>query len=67
MLDKVEFVILDLSPTFEKVENDNFPKAIQIEDKFHVIKNGLKYLQAIRIRLKQQELKNQGKSNRHMI
>jgi len=58
-LDKVEFVTLDLSPTFEKVVNENFPKAIQIADKFHVIKNGIEYLQAIRIRLKQQELKNQ--------
>jgi len=58
-LDKVEYVTLDLSPTFEKVVNENFPKAIQIADKFHVVKNGIEYLQAIRIRLKQQELKNQ--------
>lgn len=59
ILDKVEYVTLDLSPTFEKVVNENFPKAIQIADKFHVVKNGIEYLQAIRIRLKQQELKNQ--------
>ena len=59
ILDKVEYVTLDLSPTFEKVVNENFPKAIQIADKFHVVKNGIEYLQAIRIRLKQQELKKQ--------
>ncbi len=41
------------------VVNENFANAIQIADKFHVIKNGLEYLQAIRIRLKQEELKNQ--------
>lgn len=58
-LDKVRFVTLDLSPSFEKVVKDNFPYAIQIADKFHVIKNGIEALQAIRIRLKQTELKYQ--------
>lgn len=59
ILEKVEFVTLDLSPNYEHIVTENFPKAIQIADKFHVIKNGIEHLQAIRIRLKQQELKNQ--------
>lgn len=59
LLEKVAFVTLDLSPTFEFVVTQNFPNAIQIADKFHVIKNGLEYLQALRIRLKQEELKKQ--------
>jgi transposase len=59
LLRKVEFVTLDLSPTFELVVNQNFPNAIQIADKFHVIKNGIEHLQAIRIRLKQEALKKQ--------
>jgi len=59
LLKKVAFVTLDLSPTFELVVTRNFPNAIQIADKFHVIKNGIEYLQAIRIRLKQEALKKQ--------
>lgn len=59
LLDTVSYVTLDLSPTFELVVNENFTNAIQIADKFHVVKNGLEYLQAIRIRLKQEELKLQ--------
>lgn len=59
LLDQVEFMTLDLSPTFELVVSKSFPKAIQIADKFHVIKNGIESLQAIRIRLKQEELKKQ--------
>lgn len=59
LLNKVCFVTLDLSPTFEKVVKENFPQAIQIADKFHVIKNGIEAVQAIRIRLKQTELKSQ--------
>lgn len=58
-LDKVEFVSLDLSPTFEAVTTRSFPNAIQIADKFHVIKNGIEAVQSIRIRLKQEELKKQ--------
>lgn len=59
LLAKVKFMTLDLSATFEKVVSENFPNAVQIADKFHVIKNGIEYLQAIRIRLKQEELKKQ--------
>ena len=59
ILETVNYVSLDLSPTFELVVNENFTNAIQIADKFHVIKNGIEDLQAIRIRLKQEELKLQ--------
>lgn len=59
LLDGVQFVTLDLSPTFQLVVNQNFKNAIQIADKFHVIKNGIEHLQAIRTRLKQQALKHQ--------
>lgn len=59
LLNKIKYISLDLSPTFELVATKNFPNAIQIADKFHVIKNGIEHLQAIRIRLKQQELKKQ--------
>lgn len=59
LLETVSYVTLDLSPTFELVVNENFANAIQIADKFHVIKNGIEALQAIRIRLKQDELKLQ--------
>lgn len=66
LLDNVDYVSLDLSPTFELVATKNFPNATQIADKFHVIKNGLEHLQAIRIRLKQQELKKQrNQQSRH--
>jgi len=58
-LKEVSYLTLDLSPTFERVVNENFPNAVQIADKFHVIKNGIEALQSIRIRLKQQELKLQ--------
>lgn len=59
ILETVSYVSLDLSPTFELVAHENFVNAIQIADKFHVIKNGIEALQAIRIRLKQEELKTQ--------
>lgn len=59
LLNKVRYVTLDLSPTFEKVVKENFPHAIQIADKFHVIKNSIEAVQAVRIRLKQTELKRQ--------
>ena len=49
----------DLSPTFEFVGNHFFPKAMQVGDKYHVIKHGLDSLQDIRIRLKNQALQEQ--------
>jgi transposase len=55
----VSYLTLDLSPTFQKVGNENFLNTVQIADKFHVIKNGIEAVQAVRIRLKQEELKLQ--------
>lgn len=59
LLKSIVYVTLDLSPTFESVVTENFPNAIQIADKFHVIKKGIEYLQDIRIRLKQIALQDQ--------
>jgi len=49
-------ITCDLSPTYEKFCNTVFPQATQIADKFHVIKNAIEALQAVRIRLKQSYL-----------
>ncbi len=59
VLNKVKFITLDMAASFELVATENFPNAIQIVDKFHVIKNGIEGLQAIRICLKQEALKQQ--------
>jgi transposase len=64
-LKEVSYLTLDLSPTFERVVNNNFPNSVQIADKFHVIKNGIEAVQAIRIRLKQEELKLQREAKLH--
>jgi transposase len=58
-LQKVKFISRDLSSTFERVSNINFPHAMQIADKFHVIRHGIEAIQAVRIRLKQDVLKRQ--------
>lgn len=57
----IRYITLDLSPTFELVAIECFPNVVQIADKFHVIKHGIESLQAIRIRLKQEALKEQRK------
>lgn len=57
--DKVQLVTRDLSSTFKKVCDINFQKAKQIADKFHVIRHGIEAVQNIRIRLKQEVLKQQ--------
>ena len=49
-------ITCDLSPTYEKFCNAVFPQAIQIADKFHVIRSALEALQAVRIRFKQNYL-----------
>jgi transposase len=45
-------ITCDLSPTYENFCNLVFPKATQIADKFHVIRDATDALQAVRIRLK---------------
>ena len=55
-LEEVRFITLDLSPTFELVATENFPNATHIADKFHVVKNGIEALQAMRTRIKNEVL-----------
>ena len=52
----VKEITLDMSPTYEKFCEQNFPRAILISDKFHVVKHIVEAVQAVRIRLKQEEL-----------
>ena len=49
-------ITCDLSPTYEKFCNIAFPQATQIADKFHVIRNAIEALQAVRTRFKQSYL-----------
>jgi len=54
--EKVKEITLDMSPSYEKFCEHNFSKAIPITDKFHVVKHIVEAVQAVRIRLKQEEL-----------
>ena len=54
--EQVKEITLDMSPSYEKFCQQNFPKAILISDKFHVVKHIVEAVQAVRIRLKQEEL-----------
>lgn len=49
-------ITLDMSPSYEKFCEQNFPGAILITDKFHVVKHIVESVQAVRTRLKQEEL-----------
>lgn len=53
---QVKEITLDMSPTYEKFCEQNFPEAILITDKFHVVKHVVEAVQAVRVRLKQEEL-----------
>ncbi len=53
---RVKEITLDMSPTYEKFCEQNFPKAILITDKFHVVQHIVEAVQAVRIRIKQEEL-----------
>ncbi len=52
----VKEITLDLSPTYEKLAEQNFPQATIIADKFHVVTHIVEAVQALRLRLKQEEL-----------
>lgn len=56
-LSEIKYITRDLSPTFEKTCNVNLPNAIQIADKFHVVRHAIEALQTLRLRLKQDTLK----------
>jgi transposase len=52
----VKEVTMDLSPTYEKFSEQNFPGATIVADKFHVVKHIVEAVQAFRLRLKQEEI-----------
>lgn len=58
-LENITYLTRDLSSTYEKVATENFPNAIQIADKFHVVRHAIDTIQSIRRRLKQEELTKQ--------
>lgn len=58
-LKSIRYITRDLSPTFKKVANLNFPNAEHIADKFHVIRHAIDTVQSFRNRLKQEVLKQQ--------
>jgi len=53
---KVKSITRDFSSLYEKLGNEVFRQAIQIGDKFHVIRHLMESHQAIRIRYRQKEL-----------
>lgn len=55
-VEQVQFINSDMSPLYQKFCKEVFPNATLTADKFHVISNVIESLQAIRIRLKNQEL-----------
>ena len=52
----VKEITLDLSPTYEKFAEQCFAQATLIADKFHVVKHIVESVQAVRLRMKQEEL-----------
>ena len=53
---KVKEITLDMSPTYERFCEQNFPQALLITDKFHVVTHIVEAVQAVRVRMKQEEL-----------
>ena len=58
-LQNVKTLSRDLSTTYHSIGNQYFPNAIQIADKYHIIAHALDAVQDVRIRLKQQENKQE--------
>lgn len=54
--DVVKEITADLSPTYEKFCEQSFPAATVVADKFHVVKHIVEAVQALRLRLKQEEI-----------
>jgi transposase len=52
----VKEITMDLSSTYERLCEQSFPGATIIADKFHVVKHIVEAVQALRLRLKQDEL-----------
>lgn len=53
----VETLTRDLSPLFARVGNDLLPNASHVADKFHIIRSLLDTCQAVRVRLRQEILR----------
>lgn len=53
---KIKTITADLSPTYEKFCEQSFPRAAVVADKFHVVKHIVESVQALRLRLKQEEI-----------
>lgn len=52
----VKQITVDLSPTYEKFCEQSFPGATIVADKFHVVQHIVEAVQALRLRLKQEEI-----------
>jgi transposase len=52
----VKEITSDLSPTYERFCEQSFPEAMIVADKFHVVKHVVEAVQALRLRLKQEEI-----------
>ncbi len=59
----VESLTRDFSLLYRKTGKDNLPHAIQIIDKFHVIKNLMEAHQDVRVRYRQKELSKRRKAH----
>lgn len=55
---QVKTITSDLSPTYEDFCHCNFPSALIVADKFHVVKHIVEAVQSLRLRLKQEEIAN---------
>lgn len=53
---KVKTITADLSPTYEQFCEQSFPGALIVADKFHVVQHIVEAVQALRLRLKQEEI-----------
>ena len=63
-LSQVVSLTRDFSSLYRKIGNDNLPNAIQIIDKFHVIKNLMEAHQDVRVRYRQKELDKRRKTHK---
>jgi transposase len=62
-LTNVKSITRDFSALFEKVCSELMPQAIQVGDKFHVIRNLMEAHQSVRIRYRQKELEKRRKAH----
>ena len=63
VLNKVKSITRDFSALYEKICTEFMPNAMQVGDKFHVIKNLMEAHQSVRIRYRQKELEKRKKAH----